>query len=210
MSIHVTCAACGASYNVAEEHAGKRAKCKECGAALQIPALSGEDPGDEPSEGAERATRPTVQRRSSRGGRAGGSSRARREESEWLPDVLTPAAVGAGFGTAVVGAALWYFVGRGIDREIGWVAIGVGALIGFVMKCLGALGFAAGAVAASLTLFAILVGKAFLYSWWLGQLDIEFAADVSMVELVMQNFEIIDLVFLGIGAAAAFGQLKND
>ena len=118
--------------------------------------------------------------------------------------------MGAGLGAAVIGAGLWYFVGRGIDREIGWVAIGVGALIGFVMKRLGSRGFAAGAVAASLTLFAILVGKAFLYSWWLGQLDIEFAADVSMVELVMQNFEIIDLVFLGIGAAAAFGQLKND
>ena len=39
MAITVACA-CGASYNVREEHAGKRLKCPRCGQMVQSPSLS--------------------------------------------------------------------------------------------------------------------------------------------------------------------------
>ena len=39
MAIAVTCV-CGASYNIRDEHAGKRLKCPRCGQAVQAPALA--------------------------------------------------------------------------------------------------------------------------------------------------------------------------
>jgi uncharacterized protein YxjI len=49
MAIAVTCQ-CGASYNIRDEHAGKRLKCPRCGQAVQAPALAGVGAG--PSAGA--------------------------------------------------------------------------------------------------------------------------------------------------------------
>jgi hypothetical protein len=37
MSISVVCAGCGKRFNVADQFAGKRGKCKSCGAAIEIP-----------------------------------------------------------------------------------------------------------------------------------------------------------------------------
>jgi hypothetical protein len=39
MSISITCPSCGTKANAADAAAGKRAKCRKCGAAVQIPAL---------------------------------------------------------------------------------------------------------------------------------------------------------------------------
>ena len=40
MSISFCCSKCKASFRVSDEHAGKRAKCKKCGAPLRIPSLA--------------------------------------------------------------------------------------------------------------------------------------------------------------------------
>lgn len=40
MSIKCKCEHCGREYNVAEQYAGKRARCKECGQVYTIPALN--------------------------------------------------------------------------------------------------------------------------------------------------------------------------
>ena len=40
MSISFHCPKCEAPFRVSNEHAGKRAKCKKCGASLQIPSLA--------------------------------------------------------------------------------------------------------------------------------------------------------------------------
>ena len=40
MSISFCCPKCKASFRVSDEHAGKKAKCKKCGAPLQIPSLA--------------------------------------------------------------------------------------------------------------------------------------------------------------------------
>jgi hypothetical protein len=46
MALSVQCGSCGARYNVDEKLAGKRAKCKKCGATMSIPAPAAEE-GDE-------------------------------------------------------------------------------------------------------------------------------------------------------------------
>ena len=40
MSVSFCCPKCKASFHVSDEHAGKRAKCKKCGAPLRIPSLA--------------------------------------------------------------------------------------------------------------------------------------------------------------------------
>src|SRR5438270_6520361 len=40
MPIDVVCPACGKRYAVAEKFAGKKARCKACGAAMVIPQLA--------------------------------------------------------------------------------------------------------------------------------------------------------------------------
>lgn len=40
MSISFCCPKCETSFHVSDEHAGKRAKCKKCGAPLRIPSLA--------------------------------------------------------------------------------------------------------------------------------------------------------------------------
>ncbi len=40
MSISFCCPKCKTSFHVSDEHAGKRAKCKKCGAPLRIPSLA--------------------------------------------------------------------------------------------------------------------------------------------------------------------------
>jgi hypothetical protein len=46
MGLQVECQECGARYNVGENLAGKRAKCKKCGATMQIPAPAVEETDD--------------------------------------------------------------------------------------------------------------------------------------------------------------------
>ena len=47
MAISVQCGECGARYNVNESMAGKRAKCKKCGATMSIPAPADDLAGDD-------------------------------------------------------------------------------------------------------------------------------------------------------------------
>lgn len=47
MPINVCCEGCGKAYRVKDESAGKRMKCKECGAAILIPAPDADDFDDE-------------------------------------------------------------------------------------------------------------------------------------------------------------------
>src|SRR6184192_2244960 len=47
MPLSVECPECGARYNVPDKLAGKRAKCKKCGATIPIPAAASDDPGAE-------------------------------------------------------------------------------------------------------------------------------------------------------------------
>ena len=48
MPIKVTCAGCGVTLSTPDSSAGKRAKCPQCGSAIEIPAVQEEDYEVEP------------------------------------------------------------------------------------------------------------------------------------------------------------------
>lgn len=121
----------------------------------------------------------------------------------------------AALGAALVAAGAYGGIGGAIEREIGYAAVGVGLLVGFVagkvggrnpILAVGAGIFSAGAVyLGQLVAIAILISK-------LGQ--------GSFAEVFFENFtELADLwktaadgmtyVFLGIGAVTAFAGAKK-
>ena len=44
MSIRVTCDGCGTQMTVGDQFAGKKGKCKKCGAVMRVPELAPEPP----------------------------------------------------------------------------------------------------------------------------------------------------------------------
>ncbi|WP_228976623.1 hypothetical protein [Streptomyces sp. DH12] len=121
----------------------------------------------------------------------------------------------AALGAALVAAGAYGGLGGALEREIGYAAVGVGLLVGFVagkvggrnpVLAVGAAALAAGAVyLGQLVAIAVVFGK-------LGQ--------ASFAEIFFENFtELADLwktaadgmtyVFLGIGALTAFAGAKK-
>ncbi|MFF8385796.1 hypothetical protein [Streptomyces kanasensis] len=121
----------------------------------------------------------------------------------------------AALGAALVAAGAYGGLGGALEREIGYAAVGVGLLVGFVagkvggrnpVLAVGAAAFAAGAVyLGQLVAIAVVFSK-------LGQ--------ASFTEIFFENFtELADLwktaadgmtyVFLGIGALTAFAGAKK-
>ena len=67
---------------------------------------------------------------------------------------------------AFVGALVWYFIAKATEREIGWIAWGVGLAAGFGMM-IGYNGTSvkSGAVAATMAVAGIIVGKFMVFTW---------------------------------------------
>lgn len=78
-------------------------------------------------------------------------------------DLLPPPPIGratvAGTGAAMMGAAAWGLIAYYGNVEVGYLAIGIGALIGWVMVKAGGHGTPIAVCAALLTLLSILSGK---------------------------------------------------
>lgn len=161
MSISIQCPDCPAKYNVPEEHAGKRTKCKQCGTLISIPAVEGD--GSDAASPPPRPTKSPVVERSAgtgrrveRGERSGGSRRRQKEEPE--EDALPPAAIAGAAVAALLCAAVWYLIIVKTGYAIGWLAIGVGAATGTAMVKLGGRGLVAGVVAAVLAAIGVVGG----------------------------------------------------
>jgi hypothetical protein len=56
MGIESNCPGCGKTLRVAEEHAGKRARCPQCGAIYEVPSSSQPDPNESPQKAADTPT----------------------------------------------------------------------------------------------------------------------------------------------------------
>jgi predicted Zn finger-like uncharacterized protein len=63
MSIPVTCPKCEAQYKISEQQAGKKIKCKKCGAAMPIPSAD-----DEPAEEGNKKARSKAGKKAKKGG----------------------------------------------------------------------------------------------------------------------------------------------
>jgi hypothetical protein len=112
----------------------------------------------------------------------------------------------AGVVAALVSAALWAAVTAALNYQIGWMAVGVGFLVGFGMRRFGKsvdAGF--GIMGATLALLGCLGGNLLAACFFVSQqnkvpfLDVAFSLDPGVaVGLLAKGFSPIDLLFHGI------------
>ncbi len=120
------------------------------------------------------------------------------------------AAVAAGFTAAVVGVLLWTGIAIATNCLIGWMAIGIGYLVGGVVRIWGrGLGRAFGYLAAAMSVCSCLLGM--LLSTRLvgacreGQLSWSvLARPAGMLYETATAVRAIDLLFVGIAAYVAY------
>ncbi|NNL84028.1 MAG: hypothetical protein HKP27_00160 [Myxococcales bacterium] len=112
----------------------------------------------------------------------------------------------AGACASVVGAAAWAGVTLATGYQIGWMAIGVGFLVGFAIRIVGkGLDGIYGVLGAALSLLGCLAGNFFAVCGILAQQEglpflelvggLDFAA---AKELMIATFSPMDLLFYGI------------
>jgi len=117
----------------------------------------------------------------------------------------------AGLVAALVAAGIWALITALTEYQIGFMAIGVGFLVGIAMRVVGkGIEPVFGIVGAALSLLGCLIGNLLTVSWFiaasegvpywelLGSLNLEFA-----IEILTVTFDPMDLVFYGI--AVYFG-----
>jgi hypothetical protein len=121
MALSVQCDACGARYNVGENLAGKRAKCKKCGATMQIPALA----ADAGAEDESLAALMDLARESGEGtpparGRTGGAARpsAATPPAGWTPESVIVETAPNPSPTSAFGSGRWQRNSGGIGRLV--------------------------------------------------------------------------------------------
>jgi hypothetical protein len=112
MALSVDCPACGAHYNVGENMAGKKARCKKCGAVMPIPAVVG-DEGDDDALAA-LAEVAAVQGDGPRRGAARGASGG--PPAGWTPESVIIERERNPPPSAAIGSGRWQRKGGGIGR----------------------------------------------------------------------------------------------
>ena len=133
-----------------------------------------------------------------------------------------PLGLVAGVVAALAGAGIWAATTVGTGYQIGWMAVGVGILVGFAVR-IGGKGIdrVYGFVGAGLAFLGCAMGNLFAvcgmvatqegipYMQIVGQLNVSIAA-----ELMTATFSPIDLLFYGIavyeGYKFSFRQLSNE
>ena len=117
-----------------------------------------------------------------------------------------PLAAAAGAGAAIVGAALWAAVTVAVEIQIGWMAVGLGFLVGYAVghfnrerdPSFGYLG-------AGLSLFGCLLGNWFTILGFVSAkkgaafFSLLFAVNMTKIPgIMMDAFSPMDLLFYGI------------
>lgn len=118
----------------------------------------------------------------------------------------------AGVIAAVIGAIIWACISAWTEYQIGWMAIGVGALVGFAVRFLGkgsSLKF--GIIGAILSLFGCLMGNllavciAASKEWNISLFEILSLLDFpTIIDIFTETFSPIDIVFYIIAVVAGF------
>jgi len=123
-----------------------------------------------------------------------------------------PLAIGAGIATALVGAILWAIITVATKYQIGYMAIGIGFIVGFAVKLTGK-GFdpVFGIVGGGLALLGCAIGNFLsVIGFYAAQESISFFSVLSHIELaaipeiMMETTEPIDLLFYGIAVYAGY------
>jgi len=112
----------------------------------------------------------------------------------------------AGAAAALTGAGIWAAVTVGTGYQIGWMAIGVGVLVGFAVRLSGkGIDKVYGIVGAGLALFGCLIGNLFAVCAMVASAESMPLAEVlgrlnpqAAVQLLTATFSPIDLLFYGL------------
>jgi hypothetical protein len=133
-----------------------------------------------------------------------------------------PAGIVAGLVAALGGSAIWALTTVLAEYQIGWMAIGVGLVVGFSVRMAGkGIEPIFGAIGAVLSLIGCLIGNLLTMTYFfavneevaffdaLGQLNLDLA-----IEIMVVTFDYMDIVFYGIavyfGYKYAFRQVTQD
>ena len=130
---------------------------------------------------------------------------ALRSEQKLIPATF------AGFVASMIGAGIWAAVTVVTEYQIGWLAIGIGFLVGFAVRIVGkGIDKTFGAVSAVLSLFGCVVGNVLTVAYFVAVnegmefMDVVSQLDIALsYELLVSTFHIMDVLFYGL--AAYFG-----
>ncbi|WP_199547397.1 hypothetical protein [Streptomyces sp. N35] len=135
--------------------------------------------------------------------------------------------VAVGIVAMIAGAAAYGGLMRAFGKEdgtyteIGYIAVGVGALIGFVVGKLGGRNPALPIVSAVLGVIGVVLGQIFgmalLASWWF---EIQLGQEISVIDLLTENpgdtfkawreeADVMTWLFLAIGGIVGFTSAKK-
>ena len=117
----------------------------------------------------------------------------------------------AGLAAALLGAGIWAVVTIVTGYQIGWLAVGIGVLVGFSVRFAGkGIDQSFGIVSSALSLVGCVVGKVLTMTYFISVsegmslMDILVQLDFAITyELLASTFEIIDVLFYGM--AVYFG-----
>jgi FtsH-binding integral membrane protein len=128
----------------------------------------------------------------------------------------------AGLIAAVAGAAVWAGVTVVTEYQIGWMAVGIGFLVGIAVRSMGkGIDQVFGVVGAVMALVGCVLGNIFTIAWYISAqtgsslLSVLSQLDPALiVDLITETFQIMDVLFYGLavyfGYKYAFRQLTME
>lgn len=116
-----------------------------------------------------------------------------------------PLGAGAGLVAALIGAVIWAAITFFTEYQIGWMAIGVGFLVGYAVRFGRGVDPVFKIVGAVLALFGCVLGNVFtIYAFAAKQVEVsvfEVAGRIdfsTLVSILQQSFSPMDLLFYGL------------
>lgn len=128
----------------------------------------------------------------------------------------------AGLIAAVTGAAIWAGITVATEYQIGWMAVGVGMLVGIAVRVIGkGIDQIFGVTSAVISLIGCALGNLFTVAYYVSMqtgtpvVDVLTQPDFDvLVELLLSTFQIMDLLFYGLamyfGYRYAFRELTME
>ncbi len=121
-----------------------------------------------------------------------------------------PMGIVGGLGASLVGAAAWAGVTVATGYQIGWMAVGVGFLVGMGVRMLGkGIDSSFGIVGAAFALFGCILGNiGTVIGLGAQQVGIDGVLAMltlgKLMEIMVESFEAMDLLFYGIAVYEGF------
>ena len=133
-----------------------------------------------------------------------------------------PMGFAAGLAAAILGAIIWAIITVATNYQIGWMAVGVGFIVGYAIRMMGrGIDKTFGIMGAVLALLGCVLGNMFTIigvaanEEGLGYFELLIGADYTAVfDIMGQTFGFMDIVFYGIaiyeGYRFSFRQLTEE